>query len=350
MLTSEIGRIAIFLKEPQRYLQRRIEQVDLVGDRFYQVNVSLQVTIPNHNDREGESPKQLYVPLGSYKKSRLPDVVAVGPDGTRLPILSHRDRTYIIASIFEGIWIRDLSTNLSTQYPEAIDAVLELFDEYLYPIISEPPEPAEIARGALYRRLDQVASAAPVEVRQRVREVFKSPDLTSTLVSFTESAQLLTEMTGVPGRTYIISVQYSEQLPYEWCGKRSLSTSLRAIPAALGMTYTSIIRETANRYYPQSFYAVASLPPGIEPIRYFWNEDSDTPMPLERHRADGQIAVVSCRYDTDAGSVSQIRSQDLDANLDVQIMPSASMIVAIALVIPARSGVRLCISKHRVAP
>ena len=115
---KEIGRLAIMIKFPNLYVERRVEEIDLLGDNYYRVRVSQQVLFPSHADRL-QAPKDdvatarqlldherlMLVPLGEYAKHRLPDLKVFGPSGESLPVLSRADRARALSTIFTAGWL-----------------------------------------------------------------------------------------------------------------------------------------------------------------------------------------------------------------------------------------------------
>src|SRR4051794_29388304 len=101
-----LGRVAIAQTEPQRYVERRDEELHYNEDRRCQVAVRQQVVLPAHGN-EGPGPQRLLVPLGYFTKRFIADLRVLDAGGEEMPVLSRQDRGQAIALLFTSGWQRE---------------------------------------------------------------------------------------------------------------------------------------------------------------------------------------------------------------------------------------------------
>jgi len=311
----DIGRLAIILKHPQHYIERRVETLELVTDHFYRVTVRQQFTLPFHNDPTDRAIRELFVPLGEFSKSRLPDLMVRGPDGSVLPLLSRHDRAKIVAIIFTVAWetlfFGDLKQRQSDD-PELKQAetVWDLVYRGVALVVINPQMAAVEQVTQLYRALIEISRGSAAEpIRGGVRRLIASQQFWVDLLRLARSRSLIAQLCGRPGRTYVVETTYSERFDYTREGKTSLGDALLAW---LGISSVSIYRRAANYEKAQSLWVIATLPEGVEPVRFFWNAERDLPCDPDGEAVDSDRAVVG--HFTGAVDVSRHRDHaDSDA-------------------------------------
>jgi hypothetical protein len=93
----EIQRLQRTLFRPLEYQERRTERLTFCSERRFRWDIEQQLRIPWLEHEVQGNPCHAMVSLGIYPKKRLPDLVAYGPDGVRLAVLSREERCAALA-------------------------------------------------------------------------------------------------------------------------------------------------------------------------------------------------------------------------------------------------------------
>ncbi len=323
----EIGRLAIMQRSATRYVERRLERLDLVDDFHYSVEVSQQIEIPAHGDKGKEIGRELLVPLGQFPKDRMPDLVVEGPDGSRLPLLSREDRGHLGATLLTNMWAGSFFAAVpKSERARAVHAYKTIFT-LIGTVVTSSGETSEEAFDLLEQLLHAwtVPGRKPPSVQLAALALLCDERFWAEAYALARSRLLVARMPGAPGRRYTLIVHHTERFSYQAHGWMSIRGVLRRLLAALGMSATVIRREVANIGEAGSLWVVQSVPQGVEAVRYYWRSESRITKPSEPVSVETNRAVVSWHPPPGAdGEADALR-------LEVQVAPSTALIAAIGL-------------------
>jgi hypothetical protein len=320
----EVGRLAKIQAAPRRYVERRVEQLDLTDDYHWDVRVTQQVRIPKHGPDGDAEERELFVPLGQFSKERMPDLAVAGPDGTILPQLSRTDRGRIAATLFVVRWRSHFAPLLWRPDRQAHEGLWDLI-AYAVQRLAVAPRPLATRRIAELRSyLAEVRLDAPErELRILVGAIADEREFWAALASLAESSLLVARLRGVPGGVYPITITHSERFHYRGHRRASRAPRLREGLAWLGLIGFPIARSVANLGQAASLWIVQTVPEGVEALRCYWASDQETPTDSNEVWVEGSRAVASPR---DGG-----RSGPDPLLLDFQLSPSTSIVATIGL-------------------
>ncbi|HET9162791.1 MAG TPA: hypothetical protein VFN89_05005 [Solirubrobacterales bacterium] len=314
---------------PTRYVERRVEHLDLPDDYHYGVRVTQQLVIPHHGPEgdAGEQPgaRDLLVPLGQFSKDRMPGLRVVGPDGLPLPLLSRTERGYVGATLFRSRWQGRFFDDVDAKtLPEAerlwrIDIHIAVSQ-----IVMRSEREAKIQVYRLSRYLAEYSEDEDIGqgVRDFARSILEEDEFWRDLNALAETRLLTAKMQGEPGRTYVVTVEYTERFHYQDLSRMSPSHLLGIALVWLGLVGMQIARSVANLGQAASLWIVQSVPEGAEALRYYWEGEKDIVRPLEPISVESTRAVVSRRHE---------QSENDLLLLDVQLSPSSTITATIAL-------------------
>ncbi len=288
----EVGRLAIMQSEPLRYIERRIEEVELIDDFRYSVNTRLQFTVPFHRRVAAEKTSQtLLVPLGWYSKDRMPDVRIRNEDATDLPLVRRRDQGRVVATIFGIRWRRRFINSL-TETPDEDEAhkIWGVIHISLEQIVTAQRLGAQIVIYRLRRFIWERSKQDDLSkgIKCLLLDILTTDEFWHSLKKLGENRLLIARMRGRPGRTYVVTTTNVERFGYgpslltmsrqlirqDRAGReplqRSLSNIIAKVFAWLGVSRVSIVRDVANLGQAASFWIIFAAPEGVEPIRCFW--------------------------------------------------------------------------------
>ena len=209
----EVGRLAIMQKYALRVIERRVEALTLTHDHHYSVTVTQQITLPRHlpDEKDGASLQAVLIPLGYFRKARLPDLKVFGPDGVVLPLLSRAERAKTIAVMFTSGWQSMFLTDVGDR--ERTPA-MEVWDEVqtdIRSIVTALGGPARERVRALHAKLVQRHAASQGQVRRSIRRLLGDNAFWKELDALAESTLLIAKSPGIVGATYVFSVEYTER-------------------------------------------------------------------------------------------------------------------------------------------
>lgn len=334
----EIGRLAIMIQYPRRYLGRRVEQVEHLGNDYLRVAVTQHVTLPAHNAVDRDE-VQAYVSLGQISKTRHPDLVALGPRNERLAVPKRSDRGQLLSTIFTSKWSTIFFAGAASDSPvgRELKVTWSLIQRYIALVIIEPEPAAERRTLALRSELTTISrdGGVPVPVQQAVQRLIDSDEFWRELTSLARTTHLVAVMRGVPGESYEVVVRFSERLPFVQRGSYTLPG---LILAKLGLSTTTVYRRVANRFNCESMYVIAETPPGLEPVRFFW-QSAQTELPNPNDEViECDRAVLASYSELPQGEASadyEANNEEVLSNygsfLELQIEPSDAILAAIAL-------------------
>jgi hypothetical protein len=291
----EVGRLAIMQSEPLRYIERRVEDVELIDDSRYAVTTRLQFTVPYHQQKAEEkhrSSKTLLVPLGWYAKDRMPDIRVRAEDDTDLPLLRRRDQGKVVATIFGIRWRQKFVSNLS-ETPDGPEAqtIWGIIHTSLEQIVTAQRLGAQIVIYRLRRFIWERSKDTTLSkgVKCFLLDILTANEFWRSLKKLGENRLLIARMRGKPDRTYVVTTTNTERFGYgpslltmlkrlvrrgrdrqDESIRRQLSNIVGKTFAWLGVSRVSIVRDVANLGQAASFWIIFSSPEGVEPIRCFW--------------------------------------------------------------------------------
>lgn len=331
----EIGRLAILLQRPSRYIQRRVETFRLVDDHHYAVAVTQQFTVAGHGSM-GTSEHPLMIPVGFFAKERLADLRVHGPDGTILPVLSRWERASVTAVIFSQPFEHQLKRRVPAEHHDIVRAVVQTIQNRVAKLTDETPDAAKrIADDLLAAlRTDARNRKFPRSVRKALRWLTYDKGFTSGLRAFQKVRLIIALMRGEVDQTYTIEAHYTERFNYELELRRIFAPRrirewgprlVRLFLVQLGWVTVEIRQDAANFGRALSHWIVQSVPTGVEPVRQYWDDRGDLAELLVDETVENDRAITA-RY---AEPVKP--GQDRTLILEVQMAPSAAVLSAALL-------------------
>ncbi len=324
----ELGRLAIMQRAPLHFVERRVEHLDLPDDYHYGVRVIQQFVAPYHGEQsKTASERELLVPLGQFSKDRMPDLRTLGPDGSILPLLSRSDRGAVGAALFAARWANLFFDELSDATQKNAKKIWDLVGLSVAEVVIGSKRQSEVAIFRLERTLDRWSRAPKFvpELRQSVLALLSTEQFWIDIYALAETRLLVARLQGVPGRTYAVTVEYTERFHYRGYAKSSISGLVRKGLAWLGLISLPIARSVANLGQATSLWIVQSIPEGVEPLRYYWKRERNSTRPTDPVSVDITRAVAAKHQ-----KPGEQPEKDL-LLLDVQISPSTAMVATIGL-------------------
>lgn len=322
----ELGRLAILQAAPWRYIERRVESLELKGDKHYTVTVRQQLTMPFHLpvDANKRQEHDLLIPLGQFSKTRRPDMEVTGPDGTLLPIVHRDPRGRAIAILFTTSWQRELFKDKQTR-KEEIEKFADVWDLVQYQVEHVAKRSRKFAHEAindLRRLLVEARQATSKDAKDFITRLLRLADFWTELKALAETTIRIGELRGIPGETYAVTITYTERFRYATVAK----SYLRAALSWLGLDCIPLSRSAANISQARSLWVIHSVPEGLEPLRFFWEDERHRSLQSDIGTIENDRAVVGRRTDSDSRA-----ERDTGLLLDFQIAPSAAVFAAMAL-------------------
>jgi hypothetical protein len=320
----EVGRLAIALRNPLRYVQRRVEQLDLVDDHYYRVRVSLQVLVPVHRSGEGpKGPVNALVSLGSYRKARVPDLTVRAPDGTRLAVLNHDDRGDVLGWLFVIPWQQRFFAAIEGgRNNEKGAAIWHLIQRTVADISVAPVDVAIEQTDRLARLLENFSEgASAADVKNAIDAIVNDAEFWSDLDAIARTTVRIAELTATPGHTSVLEIEYTERFDYDLRNDRKRSPVLWVL-RQIGWISVSVSRSIANVGRAGSLWVIQSMPEGVEPLRCYWEDRANVAVDLDTIAVECERAVAG-RHDDQRQGTRLI--------LDVQLEPSPAMATAAGL-------------------
>jgi hypothetical protein len=311
--------------QPLHYVERRLESLDLKDDHHYAVTVTQQLTIPLHLlDEAIEPARDLLIPLGQFRKSRLPDLRLVDADGSVLPVLTRAARGKVIAILFMSGW---RGTYLA-EVPDAerSDALIiwDAVQQQVEQVVTSLRDPArQVIRDLeAFLREFRTNYLVSTSIRKAVGGIVDKLDFWEELSALAESTLLIGQLHGVPGRTYVVSIEYTERFSYD---NQLAANLIHKILAWMGWIGVPIYRAVANVGQAGSLWVIQSTPSGVEPLRVYWRDRRHDP--VDKGTLSVEIdRVVAARYqETNLASVAP------ELIVELQIAPSPAVGTAMAL-------------------
>jgi hypothetical protein len=331
-----LGRLAILQKEPLRYVERRVEHLDLIDDYHYGVTVKQQILIPQHGKESDE--KEILVPLGQFSKDRMPDLQVKGPNGEELSLLTRAERGELGAALFTSEWAKIFFRDIpKEEKPLAVEIWLTIQALVSRAVSGSKPE-AEVMLKALDRMVAawQRPKRYPQSIRLALQRWVTNKEIGEALRGLAETRLLVAKMRGVPGRSYALTVSYTERFEYlRYPQRYSFWALVQAALAGLGMLSRPIKREVANVGQAASLWIVQSVPEGVESLRYYWRSERHKQSQPDPISIEARRAVISSHATAAPGtSGDQLR-------LEVQLAPSPALTALVGL-----AGLLLLVSTY----
>jgi hypothetical protein len=323
----ELGRLAIMQREPLRYIERRVEDLDLVDDYHYGVTLTQQVVIPHHGDRGAAEERELLVPLGQFSKDRMPNLRVEGPDGTQLPLLSRSDRGAVGATLLANEWAATFFKGVSRgQQTNAKRAYKTIFALIARAVVGSTRD-AQIALDVLERTLRAWSKPGrwSSDIQLAALALLSSKQFWTEADALAESRLLVARMRGTPGRSYTLTIRYAERFAYRGYAWGSVGGVVRKGLGFLGLIATPIARSVANLGEAASLWIVQSVPEGVEALRYYWRR--------ERHNSvtPDPVSVEVTRAAASAHPAPGVSPPADSLLLEVQISPSTALAATMGL-------------------
>lgn len=323
----EIGRLKMMLADPVGHVERRVEELALKDDHFYAVTVSQQFTVPFHLPAERHQPveRELLIPIGQHVKTRQPDLRVIGPDGLRLPVLGREARGKAIAIVFTSGWEDVFFETVLPRDEHDARVIWEFVQQQSALVVSASSKEGAQTIARLRAFLERVARnpTVPAGIAEGAHRICNADEFWSESAALATSSVRLARMRGVPGRTYVVTVEHTERFSYHEYGKGLLTGFL----GWLGWVSVPIYRRVANIGQAASLWIVQSMPEGVEPLRFYWEDRSDQARDSEAIAVERDRVVAGRHADR---TTSRPPGEQV-LMLDVQIAPSASFTSAIAL-------------------
>lgn len=319
-------------RTPLRYVERRVEHVELIDDYHFAVNVSQQFTIPFHTQkkREARTKTRLLVPLGWYPKERLPDIRVSAADGSVLPLLRRRDQGRIGAILFTVAWQQVFWSGLSDAAEHDARMIWQIVQRSVDQVVTSSRLGANLVIYRLKRYLEELSNdrRRGPEIKCFLLAILANQEFWDHLQTFAEVRLLVARMVGAPGGTYVVTIQYAERFTYS---NYSTRDAIRRALQWLGVAYVGVRREIANVGHAASLWIIFAVPDGIESVRCFWNSQSDGPQPDD----DVSMHVTKAALGKHLESIKDTKDLKPDsAMFDIQIdSSSATTIGGLALLL-----------------
>lgn len=343
---TELGRTAILMQEAHRFVERRTEQIEFVGDSFWHVQSRLQVHVPfHHQPANGNGTNgteaNIVLPLGTFSKARYPDLVVTGPTGERLPTLARANRAYVTASILVATRLQPIVRAFDDSFERERKILVLFLSRQIGRICvsDEQTSRESILECRAYLQAFLEVREAPLlpgfsldRARQLADRILKDQRFFDTLALLASRTPLYVHASMHPGRSHEVTISYSERFAYvrrPAFGVPILGRSRDRIIRSLvwfGLTSAAVIRECPNADNCESFYLTVSCPEGTEPVRFFWEH--------EQAETANREEIIDCDRATVAnysGEQSKSAERQFRASLDIQIQPSAGILSALIL-------------------
>lgn len=321
-------------RSPLHFVQRRVETLDLADDYHYRVELRQQFVVPHHAEGTASSTeKELLVPLGQFTKDRMPDLQVRDSSGAVLPLLSRSERGAVGATLFTAEWSRVFFSGIDEDLMLEAEYAWQMVWQFIAGAIAGSRHEAERRLGTLQEALEawSVPGKFAFEIQEKALQLLCTEQFWIDLYALAETRLLIAKVVGVPGRTYSVTVEYTERFEYRGYARDSISGLIRKALAWLGVISIPIARRVTNVGQAASLWVVQSVPEGLEALRYYWKEDrnsSDSPDPVSVEVA----RAVAGRHSVPVRSPVPLRNPDEDfLLLDVQIAPSTALIGAIGM-------------------
>lgn len=324
----EIGRLAIIMESPGRYIERRIEDLHVLHDHYFRVHVRQQVTVPHHG---GPGPTQahgVYLPIGWYSKSRLPSLIVRGDDGSELPLMPLQPRAQALAIITMNRWHatfhapthlgRAVTPDSRIVWDQAMKGVAQV-------ATARPTESQEIY-ASLRLALREFASGKfkmdPI-AQYRAGRLAYNDDFWEEVASWIETTLLVARCRTLAGSTVVLSMEYAERFPVSSTSGPSLTAALQA----LGLVCTPIVRRSANAGKVQSLYVTPHLPEGVEAVRFYWKWQEGLAHRWDPDAIASEALTLSARAEDFpvAADERPLEPAYSDSMLEVQLGPSDTL-------------------------
>jgi hypothetical protein len=326
----ELGRLAVAQRSPLRYIERRVEHLNLVDDYHYGVAVKQQFEVPLHAEKgaANQSEHDLLIPLGQYSKDRMPDLVVQGPHGEILPVLSRTEQGEVVAALFSAYWQGRLSATSGAASKNEIEAAWGAVQSAAKQIVTSARPGAYLARHRLKRTLEERSGAPDIapDYRCFLLTILAEDGFWIGLTALAESRLLIARYRGVPGRRYVLTIEHTERFHYRGYAKTTVLGMMRQALAWFALIGIPIARPVANLGQAASLWIVQTVPEGLEPLRCFWKKQ------VGDSRAEDPVSVMVSRAVAERHEHHGADNPDRDLLLmDVQLSPSSSIAGAIAL-------------------
>lgn len=289
----EAERLRFDLLEPWVHQERRVEQVTILSDSHFKMDVFQQVwTRP---DPEASS---RLVSLGIYSKSRRPTLRVTSAAGSAMPVLSRTEQAKVLGYLYLQGVVSELAKSDPALDPTSLAAFGLKVRWYIERIISSPTTRSQEALDALR------AWTAELAVADAAAKAFLDrSDAWDRLSQLTASCQVLARIPESTEQHLVLTHSYSQELPLSqrapesnwsaratlhelrtkpgiwtktrlaWRLARNVAASLTTrLLIRLGVLPVVIGRRCQNADHCESFYLLVEEPPGTVCRRSYWQD------------------------------------------------------------------------------
>jgi hypothetical protein len=344
---ADYEHFAYYHQYPLSHLERRVEELDFTTDSHYRVLASQQFTTAPHSKAVPDTDITLPIPLGNFRKGRLPDLKAYSESGSRLPILSRDQRSTFVAMLYLAPRHDSFTADLSDEDRGIAEDLWSFVFELFSSVVISTPEQAWRQILNTYRDLQTIMHQLELlgnrVVARRLAHILTDPTFWTDLSALADATPIVAAMPGRPGQTYVVTMEYTERFSYRG-QKLGWESRLAHFPSAvwrwalarLGIISTGIYRDAANLGRVASLWVVVTPPEGVEGIRAFWLDSGDIAS-SEEMGADVGDKIAVGRYST-----QPMKNDDEHGMVvDLQIRPGVTLWTSIALV-----GFTSCIAAY----
>jgi hypothetical protein len=330
----EVGRLAKLQKYPLEYLERRVESIDLKDDHHYSVTVTQQIIIPSHGEGKQEV-SQALIPVGYYSKTFLPDLRVARENGSELPVANRADRALLTAIIVGSPWEHLVLDAVPAGEKDAAEGLWTVVQDYIGEIATEQPKQAQTLFDDLRELLNEWGASSKLtpHLRSAAAAVIATPEFWTAVEAMIDTRLIVATIRGTTGEPTVVTCTYTERFSYVKQGQMRWLVSLLQW---LGWLAYGITRRAANMGRTRSLWVLQSLPPGVEPIRSYWEDQANEAADDVALIAESDRTVAN-RYDEPLAAGDRPPSLLLDA----QMAPSASVGIAALL-----SALLVCITTY----
>ncbi len=325
----ELGRLAIMQRYPLRYIERRVEHLDLTDDHHYGVTVTQQFVVPLHAEpkKQSNGRRNLLIPLGQFAKDRMPDLRVAESDGSTMPFLTLLERAHVGEALFASRWQNVFISRVTGDSVDEASEIWGIIQFAVGQIVTSDRPAAYLAVYRLKGYLVEMSSLTQPDpgLHCFILAILADNELWEALRALAESRLLVARMRGVPGRTYVVTISYTERFRYRGYAKTTASGLVRKSLAWLGLIGIPVARSVANLGQTAALWIVQSVPEGLEPLRCYWKKDGHV------SRAEDPVSVNVSRAVAERHQEPGETPQQDVVLLDVQLSPSSAIVATIAL-------------------
>lgn len=320
----ETERLAVMLESPALFIERRVETLDFQSDGTISVSTAQQFLVPTHHSDDSKSAAAtwLFVPLGYFRKIRIPDLTVRAPDGASIAVLSRSARGSLVLQLFSLRFREAFVEGADIESAAELERVWWVIETFVSVVSVEMEEVALTVIENLESYLLEIRSGdLNVFTMDRILKLFQNDEFWSYLFALSSSTPLVASMQGEPGRSYVVALNYTED-PEQGPNERFFW--LDRVVVFFGFSYVEVSRRVINFGSALSLWVIARLPDEAESLRFYWESRS--------FANDAQTAVVN-RDRAVLGSYEAYGLTGDRSALHLQLRPSATIVSSLMLAV-----------------